>query len=219
MSEFTCESFDQLVRLLKGTRPVRYVQQSIREAPPVERPARVSAVAVVVTLFRGEPHVLLMGRSATASHHPRQIAFPGGGAEGLETSLQTAKRELEEETGLDFDGLPLSTFCGLGSATYLGSSNNMVTPAYLAVRSLDGELPELSIDGHEAAFAEWVPLKDLWKNRDYYYHSDEHLIYSGPAFWLHRGLSDRHRVWGYTASALLALMNALRDGEEIGDDE
>lgn len=66
--------------------------------------------AAVLALFTGkaggEPRspadtdVFLVQRSPHLSHHPGQIAFPGGGLEMGETPEQAAVRETQEETGV-----------------------------------------------------------------------------------------------------------------------
>ncbi len=54
----------------------------------------------VVFLFVGE-YVLFIKRSETMPSHRGQIAFVGGHRQGNETPEETARREFEEETGLD----------------------------------------------------------------------------------------------------------------------
>jgi 8-oxo-dGTP pyrophosphatase MutT (NUDIX family) len=61
--------------------------------------ARRAAVAVTVLTHRGEPHVLVL-RRAFHGRNAGQWALPGGRAEPGESAVETALRELEEETGV-----------------------------------------------------------------------------------------------------------------------
>lgn len=49
--------------------------------------------------------VLLLRRGPTAPHRPNQWNFPGGHLKDGETALETAKREVREETGLKVLGI------------------------------------------------------------------------------------------------------------------
>lgn len=62
-------------------------------------------------LFIHDGKVLLLKRSADSAAAPRMWGFPGGGIEADETPEQAARRELQEECGLSYNGplVPLWT--------------------------------------------------------------------------------------------------------------
>jgi 8-oxo-dGTP pyrophosphatase MutT (NUDIX family) len=72
---------------------------AITSGPPDAIPA---AVLVLITPDVGgiDAEVILIER-APRGHHPGEISFPGGRAEGGETPEATALREATEEVGLD----------------------------------------------------------------------------------------------------------------------
>lgn len=55
-------------------------------------------------LFVHDGKVLLLKRSADSAAAPRTWGFPGGGIEAGETPEQAARRELQEECGLSYNG-------------------------------------------------------------------------------------------------------------------
>ncbi|MFI2901452.1 NUDIX hydrolase [Klebsiella aerogenes] len=55
-------------------------------------------------LFVRDGAVLLLKRSAQAQDAPRMWGFPGGGIEDGETAEDAARRELQEECGVIYDG-------------------------------------------------------------------------------------------------------------------
>ncbi|MBI5814356.1 MAG: CoA pyrophosphatase [Nitrospinae bacterium] len=64
-------------------------------------PGRIMAATLApVALINGEASFGFIRRSANLNYHPGQIAFPGGRMEPGETPVQTALREVEEETGI-----------------------------------------------------------------------------------------------------------------------
>lgn len=61
--------------------------------------ARRAAVALTLLTHRDEPHVLILKRSFSG-RNAGQWALPGGRADDGESAIETALRELEEETGI-----------------------------------------------------------------------------------------------------------------------
>ena len=54
----------------------------------------------IVAIFNHQKKILLVRRSKTAEWMPLHYCFPGGHAEKNETPIDTAKREVYEETGI-----------------------------------------------------------------------------------------------------------------------
>ncbi|MCL6553020.1 MAG: CoA pyrophosphatase [Firmicutes bacterium] len=81
------------------------LREQLREYRPRDLPPhswRRAAVLVPVFEQDGVAHLLLTKRTETVEHHKGQIAFPGGGEEPGDASLEeTALRETYEELGLE----------------------------------------------------------------------------------------------------------------------
>ena len=130
------------------------------------RPSRELSVpgrrlaAVLVPLYRhhGNYGVIFTKRSERMHHHRGQIAFPGGGFEPQDPSLQhTALRESEEEIGLNPDHVRI-----LGQLDDLLTSNSN----YL-VRPFVGTIPypyPFTLDLRETDYIIEVPLTFLRQN-------------------------------------------------------
>ena len=99
-----------------------------------------------------ELDVLLLRRSTTLSHHPGQIAFPGGGVEPGDCSpFATAVREAAEETGLEPAGV---TDLGPLTTALIPNSGNLVTPVLAWWHKASPLVP----DGTETADVFRVPV-------------------------------------------------------------
>lgn len=195
--------------------------------PPVSGHPRPAAVLVLFGVLDGRParhpsdavpadlDLLLVGRAATLSHHPGQVAFPGGRLDPEDDGpTAAALREAAEETGLDPDGVEV-----LGTLAELPVhvSNHVVVPvlAWWATPS-----PVAVVDHHESATVFRAPVADLLDpaNRRTATLSERFATRrarpgtagadAGPAFLVpHDG--GAHLVWGFTAIVLDRLLTEL----------
>lgn len=145
--------------------------------------------------------VLLTRRSDTIGHHPGQVSFPGGGIDPDDLgAVGAALREAREETGLDPAGVEvLATLPALPVAV----SNNLVTPVVAwwarpsAVAATD---PAETVEVFRAPVADLLD-PELRRTSTL---TRGAATYRGPAF-----LVQGHVVWGFTASVLDGLFDAL----------
>jgi 8-oxo-dGTP pyrophosphatase MutT (NUDIX family) len=73
-----------------------------REKRRIADASRVpSAVLLPLYVREGQWHILFIKRTDTVKEHKGQISFPGGTREEGETRLDTARRECDEEIGLN----------------------------------------------------------------------------------------------------------------------
>lgn len=145
--------------------------------------------------------VLLVGRSPGLSHHPGQVAFPGGRVDPHDPSPEAAAlREAVEETGLDPTGVEV-----LGSLAQVPVpvSRHLVTPvlAWWHERSAVAV-----VDVRESAHVFRAPVADLvdpGRRRSVVVRvgGGRHRT---PAF-----LVGEHVVWGFTAMILDTVLEAL----------
>ncbi len=146
--------------------------------------------------------VLLIERAATLTDHPGQVAFPGGGVEPADASVDAAAlREAVEETGLDPAGVEI---LGRLPELALPVSNFMVTPVLAWWHSPS---PVAVVDFGESSQVFRVPVRDLLDpdNRYTATLSRGPRTFSSPAF-----LVNGVVVWGFTAGIL------SRAFEELG---
>ncbi|AIY02658.1 NUDIX hydrolase [Arthrobacter sp. PAMC 25486] len=138
--------------------------------------------------------ILLIERAATLNDHPGQVAFPGGGVDPGDSSIEAAAlREAEEETGLDPHGVEV---LGVLPEVPLPVSNFMVTPV---VGWWTRQTPVDVVDYGESAQVFRVPVRDLLDPENRYtavLARDGHS-YRGPAFVVNDVV-----VWGFTAGIL-----------------
>lgn len=148
--------------------------------------------------------VLLLRRTHFLSHHPGQMAFPGGGREsGDRSDAETALREAQEETGLVPHGV---TILGNLPVAHLAHSANVVTPV---LGWWDIPTP-LTPDGFETDRVFRVPVAQLLDPNARYTSilNRDGLTYRGPMFRLGPQF-DEEVVWGFTATILDTLFEEL----------
>jgi 8-oxo-dGTP pyrophosphatase MutT (NUDIX family) len=66
--------------------------------------------AASIAVFNPQNKILLLRRSKTAKWMPLHYCLPGGHAEKGETMIQTAERELFEETGIEINTAEIESF-------------------------------------------------------------------------------------------------------------
>lgn len=145
--------------------------------------------------------VLLTRRSPDLSHHPGQIAFPGGGIDADDDGpVAAALREAQEETGLDPAGVEV---VGTWPAVALPASGNVVTPVVGWWRTPS---PVWAVDPVEATEVFRAPVADLVDPARRYTAviSRRGGRYAGPAFDV-----AGHVVWGFTGHLLDAALDRL----------
>jgi class 3 adenylate cyclase/ADP-ribose pyrophosphatase YjhB (NUDIX family) len=120
---------------------------------PSQFPAfAVTVDVIVLTMFEGRPHVLLVRRGVTPFEG--MWAIPGGFKRPTETLDEAAKRELLQETGVD--GASLLTQFGAYGDPGRDPRLNVVTVAYLTVLREVGGV----VAGADASAAVLVPVSE-----------------------------------------------------------
>lgn len=149
----------------------------------------------------GDLDVLLVGRSPGLSHHPGQVAFPGGRVDDGDASPEAAAvREAVEETGLDPAGVEV---LGSLAPVPVPVSRHLVTPVLAWWHEPS---PVGVVDRGESAHVFRAPVADLVDPA----HRRTVVVPVGggrhrtPAF-----LVGDHVVWGFTAMVLDTVLEAL----------
>jgi 8-oxo-dGTP pyrophosphatase MutT (NUDIX family) len=162
---------------------------------------REAAVLVPLFLNQGRLQVLLTLRSDRLTHHPGQIAFPGGGRDPGDPDLgATAIRETEEEIGL-----------GRSQIELLGPLDRLDTVTGFRVSPFTAAIPfphELRPEPAEIAKILSVPLASLLapgalrtESRQYRGVARSFSVYA---------VSDPP-IWGATAHVLRGLLALIGD--------
>jgi 8-oxo-dGTP pyrophosphatase MutT (NUDIX family) len=160
---------------------------------------RASAVLAAVYDDGGEAHVVLTRRAWHLRAHKGEVSFPGGGREPHEALVDTARREAQEEVGLD-----PATVEVIGELDHLStfSSGSFIVP-FVAV--LPGR-PELKADPAEVEAILLVSLSELL--RDDVFHEERWTILGEQrSIFFFEVVGDT--IWGATAALLRQLLGMV----------
>ncbi len=158
------------------------------------------AAILLPIIEREEPSILLTKRSDDMPTHAGQISFPGGRVHAGDASLvETALRELEEETGI---GREFVTVAGFLDPYETVNSGFMILPVVGFVR----EGFTLHVNANEVAEIFEAPLEYLCdpKNR-----SRMSVERQGVMREFHTIPFAGHTIWGATAEIIVNLSGRL----------
>jgi len=151
---------------------------------------QLAAVVVPIVLRDQGWELLFIRRTLTVSHHPGQIAFPGGRADPDDPSpLATALRELQEELGIAPDQVEI---LGPLPTTRTLQSGFLIQP-FLVRLQPD---PILTPATDEVAATLFIPLN---------FFLEQVTLSPGIESFDHRG----ERIWGATARIMTQLSVAI----------
>jgi 8-oxo-dGTP pyrophosphatase MutT (NUDIX family) len=164
-----------------------------------------AGVLIPVVERRGEMSLLFTQRAAHLKHHASQISFPGGRMEsGDRHILDTALRETQEEIGIGAEDVEVAGFLD-PAPTVTGYA---VTPVVGVVKGSY----ELVIDTREVDEVFEVPLAFLMDSRNQEHSERDFRGHRVPVVEFNFG---RYRIWGATASMVIAFRNSLLKNKKI----
>ncbi|QEG25254.1 NUDIX hydrolase [Mariniblastus fucicola] len=167
---------------------------------------RQAAVVVLIypTVDRNVLETVLTRRKDTLQHHPGQISLPGGRVDEGETLEQAARREAEEEIGIDRNEIEI---LGTLNPVWVPPSDFTVTPF---VGWLSKE-PVFEIQVDEVAELIQVPVARLLDPSIRQFSSVRSDSKERSVPWF--SVAD-HQVWGATAIILDDFSQRLRRVQE-----
>lgn len=187
---YGAETIDRLRALLAARQAASWAHE--------ER--RLAAVLIPLFLEGGVVHIVLAKRSNELRRHAGEIAFPGGGADPEDSSLEhTALREAEEEVGIRQDDVDV-----------LGALDDMATAGSgYVIRPFVGVIPHpypLVPDGLETVRVLTPPLH--WFDEPARFR-EEVRERRGVSWPVHYYDVEEDVVWGATARMLTSLIGLI----------
>lgn len=164
---------------------------------------REAAVLVPVVERESAEHVLFVKRADHLGEHAGQMAFPGGGREPSDESLQaTAVREAGEEVGIRPDEVDV-----------VGRLDDIRTVTRYSVRPFVSRIPDRVYEPDEREISEVAVLavEDLTDLANYESERRDHPHYGDIR--LHFFHVDGYTVWGATARMFVQLLELATDWE------
>lgn len=170
-----------------------------RHAGPAPHTARNAAVMLLLFQRNGKWYLPLTERPLTLARHAGQISLPGGAVDDGETSIEAARRELNEELGFN---APLDVIGQLADC-YVFASDFLVKP-WLASTNTE---PQWHPHGREVETVVELPLDLLLDSQAVSRLAVERgpLLFHAPCIRI-----GSTRVWGATCIILDELTTLLR---------
>jgi 8-oxo-dGTP pyrophosphatase MutT (NUDIX family) len=165
----------------------------------VEDSSHKAGVLVLFYPWQGRLHLVLTRRTERVDYHKGQVSFPGGRQEKGETLEQTAKREAQEELGIDPESIRL-----LGRLTplYVPPSNFCIYP----VVAISKCRPNFRPYGLEVSEILEIPLDHLLDSQTI---QREMRVLRGAEVEVPFYAFGKHKIWGATAMVLAELLEIL----------
>jgi 8-oxo-dGTP pyrophosphatase MutT (NUDIX family) len=167
----------------------------------LDRPLTDAAVLLGLVERPAGLTMLVTERALHLRDHPGQISFPGGRvAPGDRGPIETALREAREEVGLE-----------AGQVAVIGSLDVHLTVTGFAVTPVVGFVADRfspAADPAEVAAVFEVPLDYILDERNIVFSTRERF---GTRFRVAELNYRGHRIWGATASMLIAFRNLIID--------
>jgi 8-oxo-dGTP pyrophosphatase MutT (NUDIX family) len=178
-----------------------------RRSPREGEVDRASAVLAPLYEHDGETWVVLTRRSSALRVHSGEVSFPGGGQDPGEELWETARREAQEEIGLDPSDVER-----IGELDHLSTitSNSFIVPY---VGALPGR-PHLSPSPAEVEAVLHVPLSELLDPANFREERWDVFGTDRPIWFFEL---DGDTVWGATAAMLRQLLGFVTGTVERGD--
>jgi 8-oxo-dGTP pyrophosphatase MutT (NUDIX family) len=180
-------------------RPTRSDYDLNPEARALAPRQLVPASVLLPIVARAEPTMLFTRRSEHLRRHAGQVSFPGGGAQDGDASLvDTALRELAEETGIAADFVSVEGFLDV----YETVTGYAVLPVVGLLREGFVVVP----DAEEVAQVFEVKLAFFLDPAN----CREHVLeWKGGMRRVYAFEAETHYIWGATASMLVNLAQRL----------
>lgn len=182
---------------LAPTRSDYDLNPSIR---PERRETLIPSAVLIPVVTRSEPTVLFTRRAQSLPRHAGQVSFPGGCADDTDASMvETALRELEEETGIARDYVSVAGF--------LEPYETITGFSVLPVVGLLREGFSVTVDANEVDGVFEVPLAFLIDPENC---QEDRLQVRGEMRRFYAFQYQSHYIWGATAAILVELAERLR---------
>jgi 8-oxo-dGTP pyrophosphatase MutT (NUDIX family) len=189
------KSFEVLRAALEG---------SLSHDGPLSSAPRHASVCVLVADAEPIPHICFIRRAKwDTDPWSEHIAFPGGSRSGDETALQTLRREVQEEVGVDIGADTELVQLPQLRIRLAGKEKLLLLDSFVC--HLTGPPPPLQCSP-EVASAFWTPVSELWnaQNLDHLVLGDRGDVLVYPAIRLPQGT-----VFGITLRVLTLLSDQL----------
>ncbi|WP_022941810.1 CoA pyrophosphatase [Psychromonas hadalis] len=177
-----------------------FLFSSPKKQRSLDQNLKKAAVLIILVERRDGLHIILTERALHLRHHPGQVSFPGGKYEPRDLTLQqTARRETEEEIGIDAKFINM-----IGELPALNTTSGFEVFPFIAF--VDSQFI-LKIDAQEVKSVFEVPLSFLLENKNFY---RQHLVANKKRHFTYCISYQNHLIWGATAQILKNLQQLLQ---------